>query len=463
MSKNNKTHRFIVIAIFATAIVARLIVGASLLAAVAKSGELLDEYMAISKPTEKDPVFDCYHALPKSREEKGTAMDNFVPIITEDSADMYKNEIAAFTKAIAKDGKNACLFLERGKLYLDSGLHDKALADFSKAIEINPKDAEIYDWRGTAYQRLSQDVLSNSFVDIVNCPSCKPPSEEAVSKTMNEYYKKAIEDYSRALKLEPDEPYFYHRRAVMYMGPGRNGDYENAIKDYEKAISLAPDDIDLLISYSESMYEIGDKNKAIEIYTKALASFPENADLLAGRGTIYNITNELDKAIEDYTKALDIDNEHYKARWSRAKLYMRMSDYKSAIADYTAFIKQGDKRFYSDRADAKMKLGDFDGAISDYNQAEKTSKNPENEIYGKSQALMAKNDFLGAADECSKILKKYPYALMGEARTCRCEALYKMEKYEQAETECKKAIPFNSGYSSIKAADILKKIQEQNK
>jgi len=39
----------------------------------------------------------------------------------------------------------------RGNVYFDKGQHDRAISDFSKAIEINPNDAEAYNNRGFAY------------------------------------------------------------------------------------------------------------------------------------------------------------------------------------------------------------------------------------------------------------------------------------------------------------------------
>jgi tetratricopeptide (TPR) repeat protein len=43
------------------------------------------------------------------------------------------------------------LYFNRGVAYGEKGQHDKAIADFSKAIEINPRDANNYFNRGIAY------------------------------------------------------------------------------------------------------------------------------------------------------------------------------------------------------------------------------------------------------------------------------------------------------------------------
>ncbi len=58
--------------------------------------------------------------------------------------------IADFTKAIEKNPRFAEAYYFRGLVYYDKGQYDKAISDFTKAIEINARGAEAYSKRGIA-------------------------------------------------------------------------------------------------------------------------------------------------------------------------------------------------------------------------------------------------------------------------------------------------------------------------
>ena len=64
----------------------------------------------------------------------------------------YDKAIADFTEAIRLDPKNACAYNNRGmRLGRQEGAFDKAIADFTEAIRLDPKNASAYGNRGLAW------------------------------------------------------------------------------------------------------------------------------------------------------------------------------------------------------------------------------------------------------------------------------------------------------------------------
>ncbi len=59
--------------------------------------------------------------------------------------------LADFNKAIELDPKYALAYNGRGNVYDEKGNRDQAIADFTKAIELNPKYYEAYGSRSLAY------------------------------------------------------------------------------------------------------------------------------------------------------------------------------------------------------------------------------------------------------------------------------------------------------------------------
>ncbi len=68
------------------------------------------------------------------------------------AAGKKKEAIAEFTKAIEIDPKCVRAYLNRAMCYNETGMPKRAVADFSKAIELNPNDAYPYDQRAILYR-----------------------------------------------------------------------------------------------------------------------------------------------------------------------------------------------------------------------------------------------------------------------------------------------------------------------
>jgi|GEM_PF-1748353 len=97
--------------------------------------------------------------------------------------------------------------LTKGSEYLDRQMYDKAIAEFSRAIEAKPGLSDLYYNRGFAYSKAGR---------------------------LNQ----AIADYDQAIKLNPNDSDSYYNRGVAYHG---KKDYTQAISDYTESIRITPD------------------------------------------------------------------------------------------------------------------------------------------------------------------------------------------------------------------------------
>ena len=64
----------------------------------------------------------------------------------------FMEAIAAFSKAIRLNPKETRAYLERGIVYSNMGMYDKAINDCTKVITLHPDHAEAYHKRGMAYE-----------------------------------------------------------------------------------------------------------------------------------------------------------------------------------------------------------------------------------------------------------------------------------------------------------------------
>jgi tetratricopeptide (TPR) repeat protein len=81
------------------------------------------------------------------------------------------------------------------------------------------------------------------------------------AKAELEEYEAAIEDYTEAIELDPQNVDAYFNRGVTRADLGR---YEAAIEDYSRAIDADPEDVPALLNRAEMYIVTGDFERALE-------------------------------------------------------------------------------------------------------------------------------------------------------------------------------------------------------
>src|SRR5438105_4936837 len=131
----------------------------------------------------------------------------------------YETAIAEFSKAIAAEPKDATNYFNRGTAYRGANLLNEALADFSKAIELAPQNAAAYVGRGDVL--LMQKQLDAALADFDKALQIAPNDVSArrfrgfvfISKGE---WEKAIAEYDSVIKSMPNDASPYERRAFAY-------------------------------------------------------------------------------------------------------------------------------------------------------------------------------------------------------------------------------------------------------
>jgi tetratricopeptide (TPR) repeat protein len=115
--------------------------------------------------------------------------------------------IADYDKAIRLNPNCADAYCERGDFYYEMAEYSKAVADYDRAIELVPNDADAYYSRGCTYGEMCE-------------------------------YEKAIDDFSKAIELDPVTAVVYYNRGLAYREKGR---VSEAVSDLKKCVELATD------------------------------------------------------------------------------------------------------------------------------------------------------------------------------------------------------------------------------
>ena len=136
----------------------------------------------------------------------------------------------------------AVLFNNRGVAYEAKGDHERAIADCSEAIRLNPTDAMAFVNRGGAYENKGDH--ERAIADDSEAIRLNPTDAMAFYNRGGAYYAKgeherAIADYSEAIRLNPNYAKAFYNRGVAYKA---KGDLDRATADFFRAKQLGSKD-----------------------------------------------------------------------------------------------------------------------------------------------------------------------------------------------------------------------------
>ena len=184
----------------------------------------------------------------------------------------------------------------------------------------------------------------------------------------------AIEDFDRAVALNPTDASIWEARGSAYK---ENGEVGFAIRDYTMAIALNPNFNTALYNRGIVYYESGDFNAAVEDFSRITAFEPNLAYSINYRGFAYYAKGERELAAGDFSAALEL-NPNLITEWIENGDGFYNEGYNAmAIDRYTkalimnpdhdlALFKRGLACYYK---------GDLDPAIDDLTRA--TTVNPQ--------------------------------------------------------------------------------------
>jgi tetratricopeptide (TPR) repeat protein len=198
----------------------------------------------------------------------------------------------------------AVAYVNRGMAWVAGEDFDRAIADFSEAIRLDPKIAHYYYRRGRAWHDKDE-------------------------------FDRAIVDCDEAIQFEPKDDRFYHSRGDAWSG---KKDFDRSIADYTEAIRLDPKFALYYFSRGVDWSHKDELDRAIADFSKAIELDPKDADYRNSRGIRWELKGDLEHAMSDYNEAIRIDPKHSRAYSNRGDVWRTKGDLDRAIADYARAI-----------------------------------------------------------------------------------------------------------------------------
>jgi tetratricopeptide (TPR) repeat protein len=278
---------------------------------------------------------------------------------------------------VVTDLSDYLVYNNRGNAYVLKGDYDRALADFSQAIELQPDRVIGYLNRAVVY--FAKQDFDRALDDINQAIKLQPDFGLAYLKRGSAYYFKgdsdrALADLNQAITLQPHSAVSYLTRAAVYVS---RDDHARAIADYSEAIKLQPDLVAAYLERGRSYREKGDDDRAFSDFNEALKLAPNNAEAYNARGWTYAQKGDFDRALADLNQALTLKPDEANFYDSRGFAYAGRGDYGRAIADYQKALNlkpDADYAYYH-RGIVYRALGDYPKAIADFRRTLELTRN----------------------------------------------------------------------------------------
>jgi tetratricopeptide (TPR) repeat protein len=152
----------------------------------------------------------------------------------ENNRGQYHFEPSKYRGRIADTSKDADFYAVRGVKYSMQGKYAETIADFSKAIELNPNIDGFYINRGNAYHKMKD-------------------------------YQSAFADCNKAISLNSTNANSYNCRGNALF---RMNKFQAAIADYDRGIQILPNDLILIGNRGRAYYYLNDRRSADNDFNK---------------------------------------------------------------------------------------------------------------------------------------------------------------------------------------------------
>lgn len=162
-----------------------------------------------------------------------------------------------------------------------------AVTLFSRALELDPSNQDIFKYRASCYAMMGKSEL-------------------------------ALKDYSSLIALAPREPDGYISRAGIYESKKL---FDKALADYALAARFAPNDYNTRMLRAALLSKLGRYEEAASNYSEAMRLNAGEPELCLKRADLYIKLRKHEKALQDINEAIFLAPDSSKGYRARAQLY----------------------------------------------------------------------------------------------------------------------------------------------
>lgn len=336
--------------------------------------------------------------------------------------DRHEEAEREITEALNLSQAGSEHWLLRGAIRLELGKHSDAISDLNMSEKLaGPRaDSSIFTLRGNAYQASGDypAALRDHDRAIEMAPTSKHYSNRGNTRHFLSRLSEALEDFARAIELEPGFSLAYSNRASVYCTQGR---FQEAIADCDRSIKLDAANFRAYINRGAALVQLKRPEEALTDLNRAIELRPGVAVPYYQRGLALELLNRAGDAVMEYDRAIELDSKFALALYRRAVLHGRAGRHAQALLDSTRVIELGSQDFliFLIRALAHANLGMPEDALKDFARSIQMEPRRWESVHARGMFLFAMERDKEARADLAEALKRMPEDDPNQERTRR--------------------------------------------
>ncbi|RJE72963.1 tetratricopeptide repeat protein [Reichenbachiella sp. MSK19-1] len=252
-----------------------------------------------------------------SYEEDGEVKLSGISTMEEMKADVYIHRAMTYEKlgyntpamldfdaAIELNGFDPNYYVSRGMYRLDRGDKTGAIADYRRALKINPHHRNALYNLSFLVDEDERDEINQILFG--KGDFAKVYSKRAFERFQKGQYEAALLDYDSALLIKADNASDLMNRGIV---KSKLGKYESAIEDFNSSIYADNSLLRNFVLIGNAQQELGDYGYAIKYYQRFLDNAGPDASVFYNMGLAYMKDSQDDEACKTFRKAIELGEE----------------------------------------------------------------------------------------------------------------------------------------------------------
>jgi tetratricopeptide (TPR) repeat protein len=245
-------------------------------------------------------------------------------------------------KSQSKNNRKESKLIRKGNTFFNKSDFHKAVTFYSKALNVNPKNAETYFNRGRA--RIDLKTYSEALKDFdstlkYNVMYAAAYNNRALCKSNLDDNLGAINDYTKAIEISPTVPLYYLNRGICYEEDF--AEHEKAIVDYNKVLELDSLNFEAYNNRGNSRLKLKNYTDAILDLSKAIQLKPDFGLAYNNRGYCKSMLGDYEEAIKDLDFAEKIYPTYIFIYSNRGNIFLKLNRITDACSNWKRAIELG--------------------------------------------------------------------------------------------------------------------------
>lgn len=316
---------------------------------------------------------------------------------------------------------------------------ESALADYDKALELDPDHAPAYLQRAKLHEAARRFL--EALADYSNC-LLRAPDEKAALEALPRVQQSLLEQYNERIKSDPQNAALYAERGMVLRTFGNE---REAAADLARSVELAPNNAQYWGNLGILKSELGDFDHAVAHFTRAIALDESLTIYAASRAVALLALGKPAEAIADLDVALGAEPDNANYQYFHAKSVRAVGKLDAAADELRKLTTrvQDNPRFFDEYGSVLLETGETRAASEAFGNAFKLAPSKQR-AFRCGVSLAMNRDYGDALSFFDLILDSDPYN--ATAATERGAVLAALDRDQEAATAYQQALQSNPEY-----------------